>query len=369
VTSAAAAARSAGRVPGICETVANAKTVVDARVLRLVLLGEIRRVAPFEAYAWLLTDPATTVGSAPLADVPCLPELPRLIRLKYLTEVNRWTRLDAPVALLGEATGGEPSRSLVWRELQAGYRVTDIASVVFRDPFGCWGFLDLWRGPALGRFTAAEKAYLTDIAGPVTTALRRSQARTFLATGQAGAPRGPVVLLLSGALDVLAQTPETQEYLRVLVPPEEDSSPIPASAYNVAAQLLAFEAGVDANPPSARVHLSGGRWLTLRAARIGDPRPAHGADIAVTVEDSSPSERAEVFARAHCLSSRESELLGHLVAGSDTREVARSMFLSQHTVQDHLKSIFAKSSVHNRRTLLARALGTGTRTGSPRSAS
>ena len=35
------------------------------------------------------------------------------------------------------------------------------------------------------------------------------------------------------------------------------------------------------------------------------------------------------------------------------------MFLSQHTVQDHLKSIFAKTSVHNRRTLLARVLGTG----------
>ena len=33
----------------------------------------------FDAYAWLLTDPETEVGSAPLADVPCLPELPRLI--------------------------------------------------------------------------------------------------------------------------------------------------------------------------------------------------------------------------------------------------------------------------------------------------
>jgi DNA-binding CsgD family transcriptional regulator len=34
------------------------------------------------------------------------------------------------------------------------------------------------------------------------------------------------------------------------------------------------------------------------------------------------------------------------------------MFVSEHTVQDHLKSIFGKTSVHNRRTLLARALGT-----------
>jgi DNA-binding CsgD family transcriptional regulator len=34
------------------------------------------------------------------------------------------------------------------------------------------------------------------------------------------------------------------------------------------------------------------------------------------------------------------------------------MFLSEHTVQDHLKSIFAKTATHTRRTLLARVLGT-----------
>ena len=34
------------------------------------------------------------------------------------------------------------------------------------------------------------------------------------------------------------------------------------------------------------------------------------------------------------------------------------MFLSQHTVQDHLKSIFAKTSARTRPTLLARGLGT-----------
>jgi DNA-binding CsgD family transcriptional regulator len=34
------------------------------------------------------------------------------------------------------------------------------------------------------------------------------------------------------------------------------------------------------------------------------------------------------------------------------------MFLSGHTVQDHLKSIFAKTGTRTRRTLLSRALGT-----------
>lgn len=337
----------------ICESAS------DARSLRLQLVGEIRRAVPFDAFAWLLTDPETSVGSSPLAAVPCLPQLPSLIRLKYLTDLNRWTQLAGPVALLGETSGGDLSRSLVWRELLHQYGVVDIASSVFTDPFGCWGFLDLWRAGGAERFTTADAAFLADIAAPVATALRGTQAKTFVAvTPQERPPRGPVVLLLSPRLDVLAQTPETQEYLRVLAPPDEDHSPIPANAYNVAAQLLAIEVGIDRNSPSARVHLAGGRWLTLRAARIGDARAARERDIAVTIEESSPPERASLFSRAYGLSARETELLDHLVSGHDTQDLSRKMLLSQHTVQDHFKSIFAKTAVHNRRLLLARVLGT-----------
>jgi hypothetical protein len=284
------------------------------------LLGELRQMVPFDAYAWLLTDPETSVGSSPLADVPCLPELPRLIRLKYLTQVNRWTQLRSPVALLTETTKGELSRSLVWRELLHRYDIVDVASLVFRDGYGCWGFLELWRSSMSGPFTSTEAAMLAEVTGPVTSALRGSQARTFRnRTVQSEPSRGPVMLVLSRDLDVLAQTAETEAYLRTLVPPDEDRSPIPASAYNVAGQLLATEAGIDSNTPMARVHLAGGRWLTLRAARMEDSRPPDARDIAVTLEDSSPAERAVLFAAAHALTSREGELLNHLTLLCDVK--------------------------------------------------
>lgn len=234
-----------------------------------------------------------------------------------------------------------------------------MASSVFRDRFGCWGFLDLWRTGSRRPFTATETGYLAGIAGPVTAALRRSQAETFtVEPTRSPRPPGPVVLLMSADLDVLSQTQETRRYLHLLVPPEEGATPVPASAYNVAAQLLAVEAGVDHNPPSARVYLAGDRWVTLRAARIGDTGPPAGRDIAVTIEETAPAGRATLFARTTGLSTRETELLLHLLAGADTRELAGRMFLSEHTVQDHLKSIFAKTSVRSRRALLSRALGT-----------
>ena len=352
-------ARSVQRVVRVCAAAA------DARELRLAVLGELRRVFGFDAYAWLLTDPQTWVGAAPLADVPCLPELPALIRLKYQTTVNRWTGLPAGQArTLRRASGGDLAQSLLWRQFLHRFGVHDMLSVAFTDRYGCWGFLDLWRlAPGPG-FSDGEARFLGQLTRPLTAALRQTQAATFR-PGQpvTGPPPGPVVLLLAPDLTVRAQTAETQDYLRRLVPPDGDHAPVPAGAYNVAAQLLAAEQGIDSHPPWARVHLTGGIWLTLRAARIGQPaRPTGpaghaGPDIAVTIEATTPAGRAGLFARAHGLTPRESELLGHLIGGGDTRDVAQQMFLSTHTVQDHLKSVFAKTGARSRQALLSRVVG------------
>lgn len=120
----------------------------------------------------------------------------------------------------------------------------------------------------------------------------------------------------------------------------------------MAAQLLAVEQGVDDNSPSARVHLAGGFWVTLRAARLD------GDSIAVTIEETTAADRLELFCACFGLSAREAELIGHLATGRNTRELAARMHVSEHTIQDHFKSIFAKTSAHNRRGLLSRALGT-----------
>jgi len=331
---------------------------IGSRELRIELLDALRRVVGFDAYVWLLTDPETSVGSSPVADVPFFPELSRGIRLKYTTAVNRWTNLQEPVQLLSVATRGDLHQSLMWRELLCHYGVTDGASAVFRDRFGCWSFLDLWRTEGRRPFQPADVELVATIAAPVTEALRHSQARTFAEHRDTPrVPPGPVVLLLSPDLAVRAQTPSAQVYLRALVPPAEGSAPVPAGAYNVAAQLLANEAGVDGNPPLARVHLADGVWLTMKAARLEGPRTDDGPDIAVSIEPSSASERASLFARAYGLTRRETELLTRLIAGADTRDLARLMYVSENTVQDHLKSVFAKTGTRSRRTLLSLVLG------------
>jgi DNA-binding CsgD family transcriptional regulator len=329
--------------------------VSDAETLRTEVIGELHRAVGFDAHVWLLTDPVTTVGSAPHADIPAFGQLPLLIKLKYLTKVNRWSdlvarRIDA--ASLVHATGGDLARSLVWREVLNGHGVTDVASVVAADRYGCWGFLDLWRSGAPNAFDDDEVSFLAELAPLLTRALRARQALTFSTIPPARRrDDGPVVLVLSENLEVLSQTAATEEWLRTLMPAARGLPPVPASVYNSAAQLLAVEQKVDSHEARARVHLGEGTWVTVRATRMG-------AHIAVSLETSPPEERLEVFALAHGMSGREVELLGMLADGSDTKLIAERMFLSELTVQDHLKSIFAKSESHNRRSLLARIFGT-----------
>jgi DNA-binding CsgD family transcriptional regulator len=355
----------------------------DSRALRAAVLEEVRRLIAFEAYAWLLTDPETCVGSAPLANVPDITRLPQLIRLKYATAVNRWTTLKPNSCVtLAEATAADLSRSLLWKNLLSAYDVTDVASIVFRDQFGCWGFLDLWRlGGSPPQFTEPEKAFLASLAPDLTAALRGCQAATFTGPPPSLALSGPLVLLLSGQLELLDQTPRTDAHLRLLLPTSPGVAPVPAAAYNVAAQLLAVEDNVDNGPPEARAQLAGAEWITLRAARlgvgaarpgegaarpgVGAARPGEGAaghsdagTIAVTIEPITARARLELYGRAAGLTPRERELLHQLARGTSTRQLARDMRLSPHTVQDHLKSVFSKTDTSSRSSLLARALGT-----------
>jgi DNA-binding CsgD family transcriptional regulator len=338
--------------------IAIGRSAPDAMVLRTELIAELHRSVEFDAHVWLLTDPVTAVGYSPFADVPAARELPKLIGLKYRTEMNRWTALASGserARSLVLATDGNLGASVLWREMLDRYGVVDVVSTVFADRHGCWGFLDLWRRRPAAPFPADVVALLADLSTSITADLRRCVAGTFAGPAAAASREmGPVVLLLDEELNVIGQTDASDDWLRALVPAEPGQPTIPASAYNVAAQLLATEDGVDAHPPRARAHLANGLWITLRAARMG----GSAGKIAVTIEEASPVDRLEIFCLAFGLTAREGELMRALATGADSKELAARLFVTEHTVQDHLKSIFARTATHSRRELVSRALGT-----------
>ena len=114
------------------------------------------------------------------------------------------TRADKPATLLA-TTEGDPARSRLWRECLSGLGVTDVASLVCADRFGCWAWLDLWRtgGPA---FAPADAAFLAELAPLLALGLREAQARTFVDDAEALDLSGPAVVVLRPDLTVRTQT-------------------------------------------------------------------------------------------------------------------------------------------------------------------
>lgn len=331
-------------------------STVDCRDLRAGVIDLLGREMPVDAYAFVLTDPETSVGVDPLASIPDLRELPQVIALKYTTPTHRWTTLVDVVSLAATPVAARGP----WHEYVLARGVVDVASMVLRDRYGCWGFVDLWSTGS--SYADRDLNLLRELNAVLTAAVRECQASTFAASADDGmghgetAEEGPAVVLLDASPDrglvITGSTPGTEAWLAQLLPPDSRRSTVPAAVFNVAAQLLAREADVDDSPAIGRVHVGGAVWLRLRASRL-----VPSGQIAVTIELASPADRIEMFARAHGLSPRERALLDVLTEGVDTADAAARLVITPNTVQDHLKSIFAKAGVHSRRELLGRALG------------
>lgn len=325
---------------------------LTSRELREQVLVRLREQVPYDGHVFALVDPTTLVATSPHADVPMLPweRLPEVIRWRYLSVVNRVdTLLGEPAMSLRLATGS-PSRVPMWEHVLQGLGVVDTATVAFGDRHGGWGYLELWRTSA--PFTQYDLDVLTAIGPTVTSGLRDTVARTFVDPSDQLLPVGPAVVVLGPDLQVRHQTEAATAALLRLLPPDEPMAPIPAAAYNVGAALIAQEEGVPVGAPSSRIHLGGSRWVTAKASRLGE-------DIAVSIEPSTAAERTDLFARAHGLTGREREVLALVVAGRDSKGISAELFLSEHTVNDHVKSVLAKTSARTRQLLISRALGAG----------
>lgn len=316
---------------------------LDDRVLRDRLLDLVRERVPYDGHVFALTDPATRVVTSPHAYLPGLDwsRLPELLRWRYLSLSTRVDRIAGGPAVSMLALGVP---SPVHEQVLGGLDIADSAVVAFDDRYGVWGYLELMRDAA---FTDDELALLSTLRTPVTPALRSALARTFVDPADQLLPLGPAVVVLGPDLAVRTQTEAAAAVLLRLLPPEEPVPPVPAAAYNIAAALVAAEEGVPIGEPWSRVHLGGSRWVTVKASRLG-------ADIAVSIEPSTAAERTDLLARASGLSARETDVLRHLVAGRDSKEIAAALVLSEHTVNDHVKAVLAKTSARTRQVLVSR---------------
>jgi DNA-binding CsgD family transcriptional regulator len=202
-----------------------------------------------------------------------------------------------------------------------------------------------------GPFAAEDVALLDDLAPILAAVARRSAAA--MAGGLSAPPPTSGVLVLDGELAVRASTPGARAWLETLVPadiPHADAAAL-APVYNVASRVLARRGGyAPAGPAAVRVRAASGAWALIEAQEL---EGAAEDTVAVTIRPAAPHEILDLRFMAHDLTRRERELVALLLEGHDTRAVTERLYLSPYTVQDHLKSVFAKVGVRTRKELVA----------------
>jgi DNA-binding CsgD family transcriptional regulator len=314
-------------------------------------IADLRRVIGFDRWCWPLADPETLLPLSGFADHDYGPRLRRALELEFSGEDfaakhDLAQRANAAGSLASE-TGGDLARSPRWDEVLRPVGIGDLAAAACSDALGCWGWIEAYRDNGDRRFDDDDLELLASAGRSLGAVLRRGL--TARIDGAAVRTSTPGVLVLDPDLDVLSSTEPAREWIEALPAARmfAEWNMLPAVVYPVATLARSRESVAGAH---ALERAGDGRWVMIEAA------PLEGDDegcIAVMLRDATPKETFVLLSRAYGLSRRERDVVRAVLAGLDTRAITERLFISPHTVQDHLKSVFEKIGVHSRRELVA----------------
>lgn len=348
----AASERARTRARERLETLAHAD--LDSEGARREAIAVLRPAVGFQRWCWPLTDPASALSTSGIAEFDLWAELPRIAVLEEHGDIT-----SKPSLVLGErasitlsaATGGDLARSTRWRECLRPYGVGDELMTVCRDHHGCWGSVELMRDSDDPPFSDDDAEFLRELA-PVLAALIRNSLRDG---GPAPHPQGlrlpPATLIVDAGLHPTSWTPAFKVWLGELPTGPEV---LPPAVYELGTRVLTPPEAANGLPASARVRTRTGRWAVIEGAPLEGANHGHAA---ITIRSATADEVFDLLAKAYDLTRRERQLVALMLDGLATKQLAAALCISPHTVQDHLKTIFAKTSLRSRRELVSHLAG------------
>lgn len=322
----------------------------DLPALAEVVCANVGQDVAFSFGCFATTDPATGLITWAAKTRPLEVGDEEFAATEYgPSDVNRFVDLaprDPPVGVLSQDTNQQPETCRRFREFLAPrFGFTDELRVVFRNRGASWGALALYRGKGQLPFTAADGQRLADVYELVGGAIARTLFSVDVQDGEGVG--GPAVLVVDAGDRIRNLTPAARQQIDDLGGLERGSLPT---------SVLAVVAAARTAPDAATTRAQGmsGRWLSLRAAPLLGVDD--NADVVVTIDVTPGSDLSHMALTASGLTSREHDVALLVLQGADTRAIATALHLSPHTVQDHLKAVFAKVGVTSRREMIAQLI-------------
>jgi DNA-binding NarL/FixJ family response regulator len=182
--------------------------------------------------------------------------------------------------------------------------------------------------------------------------------RSVLGSAPLGHAQGrqmPGVIVLDAAGAIVMSNVRATEMLREVI--EDDMSPpnagpLPTVLASLVPQLRSRLR--DRTDTSAAALLTVD--LCVRACNMG---AASGRHLLLVLERVQRRDAVAQNLERFALSTRESDVVMLVLYGHSNRRIADQLFLTEYTVEDHLKRIFAKLGVRSRTALAAKILGWG----------
>ncbi|WP_308485693.1 helix-turn-helix transcriptional regulator [[Mycobacterium] holstebronense] len=232
------------------------------------------------------------------------------------------------------------------------YGFTDEARLLMRDDTGMWGCLALFRDDG-APFAEDDLTFLESLSAAFARGVR-SGILTRLGAAETEAPsaRGPAVVVVNAAGEIAQISRGATQVLEELATLGDAGAPYGIIA-GMASAARAMATDSEVPLPTARLRMPSGHWQVLHASPMDGPDGATG-DVVVTIEEARPPEIVALVVAAFGLTPREREVTRMVLQGCDTKAIAVALHVSAYTVQDHLKSVFAKAGVRSRRDLIAR---------------
>jgi DNA-binding CsgD family transcriptional regulator len=324
---------------------------------------QLRRLVPFDAAAWLGTDPGTGLPTSPIriddldgvTQAMCSDHWQHELLVDDVNAFRHLARAEVPAAALRE-TVGEPDHSGRYRRFLQPLGLDDELRAVLRVGDAPWGTITLWRRDGQPPFSPRETALVAGLSAPIGEALRR-HARPADGLGRPLEHDRPGLLLFDAAGDVVSVNEEARLWLAEL-PAEpglvtDHGVDVPVWMLITMFRASAVRHGVGDGTARTRVRTRRGRWLVCHASCLRRPDGSIG-DTALVIEPAQPATIAPLVVEAFDLSEREQQIIRHIARGAGTAEIADELLLSRHTVRDHVKAIFGKAGVSSRGELVAK---------------
>jgi DNA-binding CsgD family transcriptional regulator len=251
------------------------------------------------------------------------------------------------VSTLHDVTGGDPSSTRRW---QQNIKLGGDQEIIARLQTGTgetWGAIGLYREPDRPLFDETERTFLMSVSPALAAGVRRA-----LLLGEATDPEwpdAPGLVILDEGLAVESSSPGAERWLDELS--AGDPAILPPAVRAVASATLHRESAPGGEVAMARVLSRKGAWIVLHGAPLLNDGVRR---VAVIIESANPDRIVPLLMSAYGLTEREKQVVGLVLKGLATQQIASKLFVSTHTVQQHLKKIFEKVGVRSRGDLVAR---------------